>query len=115
MHSGFSLAILLNRCLDATPLTNVFEVYAGRTYLRHKYGRVQFGMVNPPVRRLNVRIRKLCTLAAGATEDNIAEILWDLQAALHEHAAKTCEMATRQVAHRKHRTVRKTSDGISIQ
>lgn len=72
-------------------------------------------MADPPVRRLNDRIRKLCTLAASATEEKFVEILWDLQAAMHEHATQTCEMATRQGTRRRNHTLRETAEGFTIQ
>jgi hypothetical protein len=59
-------------------------------------------------RRLSDRIRELCTQAANAGDANFAEVLSELQSALHEPAARAREMGIRQIAGRKERRLRKT-------
>jgi IS5 family transposase len=58
-------------------------------------------------RRLSDRIRELCTQAANAGDANFAEVLSELQSALHEPAARAREMGIRQIAGRKERRLRK--------
>lgn len=50
-----------------------------------------------PYRRLEDRIRELCTLAIGANTTNFAEILAELRSALHEHAEQLRRLAGQQL------------------
>jgi hypothetical protein len=54
-----------------------------------------------PSRRLDIRIRELCARAISADDTNFAQILSELRAALHQHAAQMREMAAQQISARK--------------
>ncbi len=48
----------------------------------------------PPARRLEDRIRNLCGKAVPQTDSELAEVLFDLRAALHEHTQRFRELIT---------------------
>lgn len=63
-----------------------------------------------PSRRLNDRIRELCSQAATAGDANFVEILSELQTALHEHAGRVSDIALRQIVGLKERRLRKLAE-----
>jgi hypothetical protein len=50
-----------------------------------------------PSRRLDDRIKELCTLAVSADDADFAAVLSDLRSAPREHSARMREVAMRQI------------------